>query len=71
MPEMNGYEVTVKMKSAKPQVPILMLSAYLPLPHEVLQFVDASITKGESPERLFDKIRSLLNTLTPKSADAT
>jgi len=60
MPEMNGFDVAVEMKRIRPGIPILMLSAYFPVPPEVLQVVDAYATKGESPVRLFELVRALL-----------
>ncbi len=60
MPEMNGYDVAVEMKRIRPGIPILMLSAYFPVPDEVLRVVDAYATKGESPVRLFELVRTLL-----------
>ena len=35
MPGMHGGEVAVRMRQAKPEVPILLLSAYIGLPAEV------------------------------------
>jgi CheY-like chemotaxis protein len=60
MPEMNGYEVAVEMRRISPGIPILMLSAYFPVPQEVLQVVDAYATKGESPTRLIQQVAILL-----------
>ena len=34
MPEMSGYEVAVELKRTSPGTPILMLSAYFPVPPE-------------------------------------
>lgn len=59
MPDMNGYEVAVEMRRISPAIPILMLSAYFPVPQEVLRTVDAYATKGESPVQLFELIRAL------------
>src|ERR1700744_6571916 len=44
MPGMHGGEVAAKMRAAKPQVPILLLSAYLGLPSEVTSLVDVYMT---------------------------
>jgi CheY-like chemotaxis protein len=60
MPEMNGYQVAVEIKRLSPKTPILMLSAYFPVPQEVLQVVDAYATKGESPVQLFEQVHALL-----------
>lgn len=60
MPGVDGGQAAAQMKALKPQVPIIMLSAYLSLPNSVLQHVDAFITKGEPVETLLNTIVSLL-----------
>src|SRR5664280_668881 len=40
MPGMHGGEVARKMRQTKPDVPILLLSAYVGLPDEVSSLVD-------------------------------
>jgi CheY-like chemotaxis protein len=60
MPGMNGGEVAAKMRRVKPHIPILLLSAYVGLPAEVLSMVDLCMTKGEGPPVLLDKLGSLL-----------
>jgi CheY-like chemotaxis protein len=60
MPGMNGGEVAAKMREVKPHIPILLLSAYVGLPSEVLSIVDMCMTKGEGPPVLLDKLGSLL-----------
>src|ERR1700710_516392 len=47
MPGMNGGEVASRMRQAKPSVPILLLSAYIGLPPDVIAMVDTYMTKGE------------------------
>jgi CheY-like chemotaxis protein len=61
MPGMNGGEVATSMRSVKPAVPILMLSAYTSLPAEVRNLVNLSMTKGEGAPALLKKLGSLLN----------
>lgn len=63
MPGMNGGEVATKMRQAKPHIPILLLSAYIGLPSEVLSIVDTYMTKGEGPPVLLKKLGSLLQPL--------
>lgn len=63
MPGMNGGEVATKMRQAKPHIPILLLSAYIGLPTEVLSIVDTYMTKGEGPPVLLKKLGSLLQPL--------
>ncbi len=60
MPEMNGYDVAIEIRRISPGTPILMLSAYFPVPQEVLRVVDGYATKGESPLQLFEQVGVLL-----------
>ena len=60
MPGMHGGEVAVRMRQTKPQVPILLLSAYMGLPPEVTSLVDLYMTKGEGAPVLLEKLASLL-----------
>lgn len=59
MPGMNGGVVASAMKQSKPEVPIILLSAYLTLPKTVMDSVDAFVVKGQSPEILLGKIAEL------------
>jgi CheY-like chemotaxis protein len=61
MPGMNGGEVASGMRRVKPEVPILMLSAYTSLPAEVCSLVNLSMTKGEGAPALLKKLGSLVN----------
>jgi CheY-like chemotaxis protein len=60
MPGMHGGEVAVRMRQAKPQVPILLLSAYMGLSPEVTSLADLYMTKGEGAPVLLEKLASLL-----------
>ena len=60
MPGMNGGDVARSMRSIKPEVPILMLSAYTSLPPEIAELVNMSMTKGEGAPALLKKLGSLL-----------
>jgi len=60
MPGMHGGEVAAKMRQTKPHVPILLLSAYIGLPAEVISLVDLYMTKGEGAPLLLSKLHSLL-----------
>jgi CheY-like chemotaxis protein len=60
MPGMHGGEVAVRMRQIKPQVPILLLSAYMGLSAEVTSVVDLYMTKGEGAPILLEKLGSLL-----------
>lgn len=59
MPGMNGGEVAQEMRRIRPEIPIVFLSAYVTLPDEHMEFVDAYITKGESTDKLLATIRRL------------
>jgi CheY-like chemotaxis protein len=59
MPEMDGGEVAARMRSIKPDVPIILLSAFMALPHEVTQHVNIYMTKGEGAPSLIEKLDSL------------
>ena len=59
MPGMHGGEVAARMRTAKPAVPILLLSAYIGLPAEVTSLVDLYMTKGEGAPILLRKLQSL------------
>jgi len=61
MPVMDGGTVASAMKTLKPQVPIILLSAYINLPETALATVDAFITKGQSPNVLLQKVKELVS----------
>lgn len=60
MPDMNGGEIAAAMRIAKTWVPILLLSAYVDLPPEVIQSVDFILTKGDGPMVLMEKVQEML-----------
>ena len=60
MPGMHGGEVAVRMRQTKPEVPILLLSAYLDLPADVTSMVALYMTKGEGAPALLTNLSSLL-----------
>lgn len=71
MPGMHGGEVARRMRETKPDVPILLLSAYVGLPAEVRSLVDVYMTKGEGAPALLHRLNSMLgspgqSTGTPK-----
>lgn len=60
MPGMDGGEVASQMKRQKPEIPIVLLSAFYSLPEGATNAVDAFITKGNSPEVLLLKLSELM-----------
>jgi CheY-like chemotaxis protein len=60
MPGMDGGQVAAIMRSRRPDVPILLLSAYISLPTDVTRHVNIYMTKGEGAPALLDKLHALL-----------
>ena len=60
MPEMNGGELAAEMKRRRPEIKILMLSAYVDLPPEVLSSIDARAVKGTSPTTFLSALETLI-----------
>jgi CheY-like chemotaxis protein len=61
MPGMNGGQIAAEMKRLKPSVKILLLSAYVDLPEEVLDSVDKRAVKGLSPTLFLEELQQLLS----------
>jgi CheY-like chemotaxis protein len=61
MPGMHGGDVAKKMRQIKPEVPILLLSAYVGLPEDVRSLVDIYMTKGEGAPALLRRLGKLLS----------
>lgn len=57
---MTGDAVAAMMKRLKPHIPILLLSAYGPLPEKKLRAVDAFLCKSEGSRRLVSALQGLL-----------
>jgi len=60
MPGMNGDVVAARMKRMNSQIPILLLSAYGPLPEKKLQSVDTFLTKSQETKVLLPALQDLL-----------
>jgi len=60
MPEMNGDRVASKMKRIKPNIPILMLSAYDELAQDKLARVDGFLCKAESWPAILSALEKVL-----------
>lgn len=60
MPEMDGGVVAETMRRERPEVPIMLLSAYINLPAETVALVDVTLLKGEGPLELLEKLRLML-----------
>jgi CheY-like chemotaxis protein len=66
MPGMDGGKVAAILRERRPDIPILMLSAYVALPEEVMRVISISATKGDGAFTLVDKLKGLLQTNTPE-----
>jgi CheY-like chemotaxis protein len=60
MPGMSGDVVAEHMKANQPDVPIALLSADEGLPEMALTWVDAFVSKNESPANLLQIVKHLL-----------
>lgn len=60
MPGMSGDIVAARMKNLKPQVPIMLLSAYGPLPEKKLKSVDTFLSKSQPAETLLSSLREMI-----------
>jgi len=60
MPGMNGDVVAAKMKRINSHVPIMLLSAYGPLPKNKLKAVDSFLSKSQPPNILVSTLQGML-----------
>jgi CheY-like chemotaxis protein len=65
MPGLDGGQVAAILRKRQPNIPILMLSAYVTLPEHVMRVVSVSATKGDGAFTLVDKLRELLQANAP------
>ena len=70
MPEMNGGAVAEAMRRERPEIPIMLLSAYINLPAEVVELADVTVLKGEGPRELLEKLRAMLCSAGASGAEA-
>lgn len=60
MPEMDGGAVAETMRRERPEIPIMLLSAYINLPAEVVALADVTLLKGQGPGELLEKLSLML-----------
>jgi CheY-like chemotaxis protein len=60
MPGMNGGAVAMALREIRPNVPILLLSAYLSLPEEVQSLVTLVANKGDGALALLGNVKRIL-----------
>ena len=61
MPGMMGDTVAAHMKRMKSDVPIMLLSAYGPLPQRKLKSVDTFLSKSQPPAAMLTTLHDLLD----------
>lgn len=60
LPGGHADTLAARMKKAKPLIPVVLLSAYGPLPEGKLASVDVFLTKSQEPLALLPSLRILL-----------
>jgi len=60
MPGMSGLELAVLLKRHDPQLPIVMIAGWHPVPYEMSPFVDAAMKKGVPIRKILDRLEHLL-----------
>jgi len=61
LPGTSGDVIAAQMKLVKPHVPIILLSAYAPLPKNKLKSVDTFLSKSQPPRVLLSTLHEMLN----------
>jgi CheY-like chemotaxis protein len=69
MPGMNGDELAQKLRQQSPQLPLVAVSAVGQLPESLLQFVDASVQKGQDPAILLSTVARVFRRSGKKEAN--
>ena len=61
MPGMDGGAVATVLREIRPNIPILLLSAYLTLPEDVQRMVTLVANKGDGAIALLQNVRKILD----------
>jgi DNA-binding response OmpR family regulator len=70
MPGMNGMTVATEMKRRRPEVPLIILSGFPPLPGEGVGLVDAWLQKGRvAPEKVIEQVSELIRRNTASAVE--
>ena len=56
MPELSGEVIASEMRRMKPQVPIILLSAFVEVPETTLKLVDRVVLKAQHPDVLLKEV---------------
>jgi CheY-like chemotaxis protein len=60
MPGLDGGQIAMIMRERRPDIPILMLSAYVALPDDIREVVNGSATKGDGALSLIAILKQIL-----------
>nr|WP_252263452.1 response regulator [Paracidobacterium acidisoli] len=60
MPGMDGGKVAAIMRSERPQIPIMLLSAYINLPSDTTALADLTLLKGGEPSDFLARVGQML-----------
>jgi CheY-like chemotaxis protein len=71
MPGLDGGQVAARLRERSPEIPILMLSAYVALPENVMRVISVSATKGDGAYTIVDKLKELLQAQTTNGQGST
>ena len=69
MPDMNGHELATEIKRLRPQVPIVMVSSDEGIAEQVVNVIDAFVSKNEAPRRLWPVIAGICGENIPGSKE--
>jgi CheY-like chemotaxis protein len=61
MPGMDGEATAREMKRLKPQVPVLMMSAYVDVPLQLDDIIDGFVTKGGDPSEFLRAVEQIIS----------
>ena len=61
MPNLTGAQLAQKIKRAKPEVPVVLISGISALPPAELIFVDAHVGRGATLDELLETMHSLIH----------
>ena len=65
MPGMDGTMVAAAIRTSRPKIPIVMLTAYVAVPENAQNWVDHIIRKGQEPAVFLQEVAKLLNQKRP------
>jgi len=60
LPDADGGQVALQLRQIRPEVPVMLLSAYPNLPDEVLDRVNCSVMKGMGTEEFLRSVDAMV-----------